>query len=276
MEVGLHVTLFSLMENTKHNIKIYLFHEGFSKSDLELIHVTLKPFAGQYELVAHEINKDEYKGLHGLYGNLIVYYRLAMPDLVEEERLIYLDSDLLIKTDISELFNFPLNSKPLGARSNGTINNMKDHAIFKKFDMSSSCRYFNAGVLLIDIEAWKKEHCSAKGLEIAKKHNGELLFFDQTILNIMFHNNFECIPEKFNFTISPSSEHDEESLKDKILHFVFSPKPWDFLGEYKHKQYPLFKSVLDKTVFKGYNSWNSLSFQKLYRTFRIGKTYFKR
>lgn len=275
MEVGLHATLFSLMENTSRKVKIYLFYEGFSNSDLELIHVTLKPFEDQYELLTMEIDIAQYKGLLGLYGNLIVYYRLTVPQLIKEDKFIYLDSDLLIMTDIAELFDFPLGTKLLGARSGSTINSSNDSSIFKKLDLSLESMYFNAGVLLINTKEWKKEQYSDKGLELARKHNGELLYYDQTILNILFHNNYEPVPEKFNFSATPASEYDEKSLQDKIIHFIYSPKPWDFLGEYKHNQYQLFKSVMDKTAFKGHNSWNTLSFQKLYRAFRIGRMYFK-
>ena len=51
-----------------------------------------------------------------------------------------------------------------------------------------------------------------------------------------------------------------------MVHYLDYPKPWDFLGEFVHPQYRLWRSVLDKTAMRGFRSWHATPSRKFPKT----------
>jgi hypothetical protein len=62
------------------------------------------------------------------------------------------------------------------------------------------------------------------------------------------------------------SLRDDSKLKGKLIHFLDNPKPWDFLGEFVHPQYHLWRKVLDKTGMKHFRSWHATPSRKFPKT----------
>jgi hypothetical protein len=53
---------------------------------------------------------------------------------------------------------------------------------------------------------------------------------------------------------------------EKLIHFLDYPKPWDWLGEWVHPQYRLWRSALDRTAMKGFRSWQPTAARRFPRT----------
>lgn len=274
MEVGLHLTAYSILENTSSKIKFYLFYRDFNDSDIKRLHESLKIFKEKYELKVIPIDDSQFKHFRSFYGNWMSYVRLIIPDHIEEKKAIYIDSDILVQDDISVLFNLSLQGKPIAARSKYNMKESGDNHFFIERNLDLNAGYFNAGVLLIDIEKWKENNYTSLCLKYTDNSRDKKFYFDQTILNAVFHNNFTNLTENYNLSVAANSTLKREELEGCYVHFIASPKPWDLFGEFKHNHYELFRETIDKTVFKGYNSFSELSPRKLYRFLRIIKTYF--
>lgn len=162
-------------------------------------------------------------------------YRLFLPDLVQTDRLIYLDTDIILDTDISALWTFDMGTALLGAVPDPclcgallrTPHNAREqwakevarHSVRLGIPMS---RYFNAGVLLLDMDTIRRERLFAQALDIVL---GEprLLHPDQDALNKVF---FECsvvIPKKFNYLLHTD---DVTGLSEGVWHYSGPHKPW--------------------------------------------------
>jgi lipopolysaccharide biosynthesis glycosyltransferase len=88
--------------------------------------------------------------------------------------------------------------------------------------------YFNAGVLLIDLDRWRHERISERALEFLEKHP-TTPYADQDALNVACDGRWKHLDHKWNFQAHDSQrfERTEKRLRPAILHFVMAAKPWD-------------------------------------------------
>lgn len=275
IEVGLHVTLYSLLESSHHFIKIYFIQKNYKQDDIRKIHKTLAGFHEKYELNIIEFDDILFSKFRGLHGNKFAYTRIMLANILSEERIIYLDSDLLIRKDLGSLFFKDLNGHTIAVSGVGSIEYALENMFFTSIGLEKEAKYFNSGVMLIDLQAWRQANITKRCLEFAEKYPAMLLTADQTILNFVFYkNNFCELDRSYNHGLYPISEQISPDGDDSIFHFIGSPKPWDFMGELVHKNYPLFYSVLRKTEFSRYKTFSDFSVHKFKRTLRLSRSYY--
>ena len=144
-------------------------------------------------------------------------YRYFIADLLPEyNKAIYLDIDTIVTRDISPLLNFKLNN-PIGALVEMQLEFLdnvqyKDHA------------YFNAGVMVLDLEYWRENNVSEKLVELSKKITMWTSAGDQDVLNLFFRNNFTSMPINFNYLINM---YKNLNIADPlVVHWAGKTKPW--------------------------------------------------
>lgn len=138
-----------------------------------------------------------------------VYGRLFIPQLINEDKIIYLDVDTLVMSDISDLWKTQCKS----VMATLEFESETIMALKLKYDLK---RYFNAGVMLISIKDVLTEFNHS--IEVAK--NIELEYLDQDALNIAFNDNFKELNSINNY-MSCRGKLDGV----KIVHFAHL-KPW--------------------------------------------------
>lgn len=157
----------------------------------------------------------------------VVYGRLLLGNLlpVEVRRVIYLDCDMLVRDPIEGLFETDMQSFPLAA-----VRDSISPFIIGKRDMAQNRDlfeyadpYFNSGMLLIDLDAWREFDMREKVKAIAERGIMNRLYYDQDMLNLIFHNNWLALDWRWN-TIDAHPAH--EGMNPAILHFTGVNKPW--------------------------------------------------
>ena len=151
------------------------------------------------------------------------FYRLLLSQFIspEIEKIIYLDSDIIVNLDIAELWHIELGDKVLGVvpESFNGIN------AFERFDL---CRdglanpedYFNSGVLLMNLKLFNQEEPNIiEGLKFRGNHP-EYKFFDQEVLNYCFSTRTLKLPTKFNRFIECVNKDNETVVEKKIYHYA--------------------------------------------------------
>jgi lipopolysaccharide biosynthesis glycosyltransferase len=134
------------------------------------------------------------------------------------------------------------------------------------FGLPDTARYLNVGVMLINTRKWKENNYTEKGFTLINRYPERIFCVDQTVLNIILYNQVVFLPDKFNvpfYTREPVV--DLRIHRDMVCHFVDSPKPWDFGGEFIHASFPAFKQFLKKTYFADYRTYTSFDIDKLKR-----------
>jgi lipopolysaccharide biosynthesis glycosyltransferase len=173
------------------------------------------------------------------------YYRLILPDICNmEDKIIYLDCDLVVRTSLSKMLEIDLADYYIGAASdtNGTSQS-------KRLNLK---QYYNSGVLLINALAWRRDNITTKVLDWAKNNKNIILYHDQDIINGFFKQKIKIIDSVWNTQIAKiekRNENFEKSLKNaKIIHYV-AYKPWRGPLRYIAK-YELYYGYLSLTPWK--------------------------
>jgi lipopolysaccharide biosynthesis glycosyltransferase len=152
----------------------------------------------------------------------VVYGRLFAPDVLDEERLLYLDADISLESSLEALFALDLHGYTIGAVPDF------GHALERPKDLDQhASSYFNAGVMLIDRRLWstvdlrtRVEHYFADPASLKKMQ-------DQDFLNDLFQGDWLPIGPRWNCQ-GPLLEHGFETLvAPHIVHFTGGWRPWD-------------------------------------------------
>lgn len=168
-----------------------------------------------------------------------ILFRLGLDDLAPPDchRVIYLDSDVIVLRDIRELWNADLNSCALGAVDD-TFTTPKQFAARWNLPHQDQ-RYFNSGVLLIDLDRVRKEGTFRKAMQFVADNDRSVQFSDQDALNWAQWGKWQPLPYQWNAqrmnVISsltanmPPDQRFDEHLPG-IVHFVGPEKPWVLTG----------------------------------------------
>ncbi|PSU32580.1 glycosyltransferase family 8 protein [Photobacterium phosphoreum] len=154
-----------------------------------------------------------------------MYYRLSVGDAIpiSAPRVIYLDCDVLVTKSLHYLFEMDLEGKLLGAVEN------PDSSRLCELGIKKSKKYFNSGVLLIDMLAWRKNKLKNRALEICYDYREKLISPDQDILNILYDGKVKFLSFNWNMQVSMFRNkkywHALENF-DGIIHFTTNVKPW--------------------------------------------------
>ncbi len=178
------------------------------------------------------------------------YYRLVLQDLIPDiDKILYLDSDIIVKSDVAELFDSDIDGKLVGASPdpdtaglyNGYMPRKKEYmdTVLKLKDPYS---YFQAGVLLMNLAEFRKRYTTKQILDYSTSAEFQLL--DQDILNHLCEGNIKYIDMAWNYMvdfagirrlqiISRAPQHlidmyDAAGKDPKIIHYAGPEKPWHY------------------------------------------------
>lgn len=285
------VTIFSLLKNhPKQPFRIYLISE---ENDNEWINplVNLIREMGS-EPVLRPINGQDISKLKvNLHISHATYYRILAAKLIDESKVIYLDSDLVINGDIRELWEVDLGDRPVGAVQDLFIQDLH------RLSLSKTQGYFNSGVLLMNLDQWRKMNLTDLVFDFAKQNPEIIPYLDQCSLNAVLKGNWLRLDPKWNvqtamldkgFKAASPLFFSEESLNEakqnpRIIHFTGVYKPWNLGGEHPYKdlfwkylnQIPhASKKPLNYSWLNLIKSWIPLSFKKSYWRFLRDKKLF--
>ncbi|WMJ73270.1 glycosyltransferase [Cytophagaceae bacterium ABcell3] len=279
MEIGLHVALYSCLKYINQNAFVIfnLFLKDYTSLHINSLHTSLKPFCDRYKFNVFDADQIETGNGIGLHGNKMPYLIINVPHYVESDKVLCIDADMVVKTDLSTLFEEDLENSVAGVVHGTKVNSCwnKEKNFLLSLGLSGESVYFNTGVVLININEWKKRSVTERCLKLASEYPNDLHTADQTLLNAVINNEVKIISSHYNIHCYPLGKALETEAAPGVYHFLGSPKPWEMGSEFLHPNYQWFKSFLDQTSKKGYKSWHTLSYQKLKRLYKIKGSYFR-
>ncbi|MBQ4404637.1 MAG: hypothetical protein II857_09535 [Selenomonadaceae bacterium] len=226
-------TICSIFENTTSDVTVHILHDNTLTPDNRDKFIYLAGRYGQAvkfynvaELCADKIR--EITALSSEDSRLTVgaLYRLFVPLILPNtvDKIIYLDSDIIVNLDIKEIWQVDLGDKILAAVPE--ILTFKTPAAMKPgfplcADDIVKCEdYFNSGVLLIDLKILRgEEDTIMNGAKFTSKYYWFGGYGDQDILNYCFSKRALKLPIKFNRFISYARRNKELASAGKIYHY---------------------------------------------------------
>ena len=179
-------TIKSVCAHNDH-IKFYVFNDDLPSEWFRVMNKRLKTIHS--EIVNVKISDNHLQGYHLPTAHLsyAAYFRFFISKIVEEERVLYLDSDILVDGSLTELFETDFDDCPLAA--------VRDEVMWSNF---------NSGVMLINNKYWREHDISTQLFELADQYH-EDVFGDQGILNRFFAGNWKELEAKYNFMVGTDS-----------------------------------------------------------------------
>lgn len=166
--------------------------------------------------------------------SVATYFRLALPAALagDYRRLLYLDSDVYVQGgDFAALLGLDLGGRPVAAvRDNiqwRTPERQPEE--FRRMGLATA-PYFNAGVLLIDVAAWRKERVLERCLAVGAANPRALVRLDQSLLNIVLHGGWAELAPCWNWQYTRASMLFEAMEVVHVVHFIGPKKPWRHVG----------------------------------------------
>lgn len=165
------------------------------------------------------------------------YYRILVDKILPKsiDKILYIDTDMLVLCDIRELFAFDMQGKIIAANSGlptPVSYTMKFKSLSGKKPLKIFIpRYFCSGLMLIDMQLWRAQDIESKCLDFLSKYESH--FADQDALNVVVQDSAILPPQYgiFMYQYTSSTPRKQEAygdlvLKAKIMHCNGAAKAW--------------------------------------------------
>jgi lipopolysaccharide biosynthesis glycosyltransferase len=164
------------------------------------------------------------------YYSPSIFTRLAIPNVVQEytDKVLYLDADILCVGKIDELMALPMDDVIAYVVSDTKITTARRVAALKMTER----KYFNSGVLYMNIKQWQARHITEKTIQALLNDKLAIRFPDQDALNIALEGKATYLPKRWNYLygLIGDLEHDKRTMRDVgdavFIHFAGAVKPW--------------------------------------------------
>lgn len=259
----LGVTMVSILENNhlKSNIVFHILENNLNQENKEKLKIIKDKYNCQ--LFFYNIQEQEIENFPDMgYVGKTAYLRLFIPRILPKEinRVLYLDCDLIVLNDLQNLYQLELQGKSLAA-----IKDVKSEDILRIFFYPGIKKYFNSGVILIDVNAWREKNITKKAIDFIKKYQKQITSSDQDVLNCLFINDWLEIDKIYNLDLKHERINKLPSKDTVIFHYSDRIKPWSYLYTGKNKKYYFkYLSLTPWNDFK-YSDKNLKNFFKKYK-----------
>lgn len=244
----LSITLESLWENSSHayDYEMYVLHSGIRQDYQEkILRYNKEGFRISFVDVTESL-EDIKEDLHMRdYYTATTYFRVFIASLFPQyDKAIYLDCDTVIMGDISELYDCDLGKNMLAGAPCEGVNSFE---VYKRYvsqvDGLDPDYFFNAGVLLLNLKAFREEGFYQQFADLLKKYKFSVIQ-DEDYLNVLCQDRVLRLPRAWNKTPVAPDVLPKEELR--IVHYLMTWKPWRY-SDIPYQEY--FWEYAERTEF---------------------------
>ncbi len=225
------------VNNSGHTITLHVLTKSLTEETKKLI----KDLTSKYDnkCFFYEVDESPLEGVQFRSERPLskaAYYRLLLGSVLPQEldKVFYLDCDIIVLRDVSEIFQLELDDYALAA-SLDNCPYTSQHRL--QLSMEVGEKTFCSGVMLVNLKYWRENNCEPRLLEYAKRHRKEVHLHDQDVLNYLFKKQWFLLPPKWNrvpyaHICSPYSgykyfDYREYREAPMLLHYAsVGKKPW--------------------------------------------------
>ncbi len=210
----------------------YIFDGGIPAEKWPALQQLANRFHRHATIHALRFAADRFAGFTAMHGNHLTYARLLLGECLPHlDKIIYLDSDLIVLASPEALRDRPMHGKIALAATDAVVKNLGQDCPWLPSDVAAAYPYFNAGVLVMDLQQWREKHLLEECLSAIAAKDGACRFWDQTALNYILRDDVEFIESRWNCVAFASDQITPETA---ILHLI-SDKPWrNYMPRFDH------------------------------------------
>ena len=176
--------------------------------------------------ISDEVEKIKARLKNVYHFSVVTYYRLFIASLFPQyDKVIYLDCDLVVLGDVSALYRVELGDNILGAAPEQFVRNTKEFRTYAAEALGvDPDGYVNAGVLLMNLKAFRENRIEEKFVKLITEYDFDLLDPDQAYLNYLCNGKIYVLPNGWNKEPMPLACEGEKN----IVHYALYKKPWQY------------------------------------------------
>jgi lipopolysaccharide biosynthesis glycosyltransferase len=242
-------------------IDIYIIDDGINSVNRQRLieSVITKNISLKFYLVKDVVGKITIPYFNNAALPVTTFFRLFVHTFIpaDTDRVLYLDSDMIVLGNIAELWEIDLGEniigavqdpgiKTLGCSWGGGVRN------YAELGYQSEDKYLNAGLLLINMKKWNGFDVCTKALDAAVKYQKYIVYGDQYCLNVVLANRWLPLDPEWNHLV------DNESPGAKLLHYIGN-KPIYTNYSYSEKYKDIFFEYLNQTAWKNFKLVGALT-----------------
>ncbi len=162
------------------------------------------------------------------YFSMTTYFRLFISNLYPQyNKAIYLDSDIVLLTDVVELYKEDIGDNLVGAVRDDIIqqNEVFQEYVEKVVGVSSYKNYFNAGMLIMNLDELRKNKFQEKFLYLLENVKYSVVQ-DQDYLNRICKGRVKLLDASWNVMPNATKDVNEDNIK--LIHYNYQYKPWHY------------------------------------------------
>ena len=226
----LAVAITSLLDNaSKDNFyRIFVLTTSLKQENIDSI-LKQKTENSSIEFISLAKELDKVQNMFHLrdYYSKETYYRIFIPNLFPQyNKVLYLDCDITVLADVSQLYNTSIHGYYVGA---ATEEVMQTFEVFGNYveqaDGINRKDYFNAGILLINCRRWRNNLIAERFVDLLNRYKFRVVQ-DEDYLNVLCKSNVKRINLGWNKTSYKNDDFDDKDLK--IIHWKINWRPWKY------------------------------------------------
>jgi Capsule polysaccharide export protein len=256
-------SLFSLLKNLSdpRKLNVFLLTDDTFTVDAQEKILSMRA-TREFDLYPIVVDASKYKSVKTTVGiSVAAYNRLFMDAILpaDVDRVIYLDSDLIIEKNIAEIYDLDMD----GLLFRGVEDSIS--SVYKsRYDLPPSSHHINSGVMLCNVALMRESGFDQRITDFMEIHRYRIVMGDQQIINEVFFNQIGSLPLQWNVHGSmfvrgwaaqkvgvdntmDAGEVAEAVRSPAVIHYTFKRKPWMSL---EHPRARTWHRYNEKTPFK--------------------------
>ena len=229
----LHVALISLIKNASKDrrykiIVVYQELNEENRNNLAKLVEDYPNFEMEFKFMKQSLDMitDRIENrLRSDYFTMTIYFRIFIPDMYPEyDKAIYIDSDIIVPGDISELYDTDMHDNLIGVVTDGSVNDVPELQRYMTESLGLKLGdYFNSGMLLMNMKELRNVHLAEHFLYLLNKYHVDCVAPDQDYLNSMCYGKIEYLDSCWD---AMPNRNKPEIENPKIIHYNLFDKPW--------------------------------------------------
>ena len=224
------VSLTSMIENASKNFN-YDVHILSTTATEEMKEKVLKLKNKNFKITFDDVSSyleeiNEKLPIRDYYSKT-TYYRLFIADMFPSiDKAIYIDSDTIVTGDISELYLTDLDDNIVGAAHEQAMVQIDEYGTYVEKNLGiDRNKFFNAGLLLIDCNAFREECILEKFIDLLQIYNF-VVTQDEDYLNVLCRDRVLFLDQRWNTEMIGDIPYPVEEFK--VVHYIMVSKPWHY------------------------------------------------
>lgn len=250
------VTILSILKNLSKDYRPCFYVLGCDITDENKSKLVQLRAVREFDIEYVKVDTEKLKNVPIFSGSLggESNYRLLLADaLPNVDKALYLDVDLVVNGDLSEIWDIDIKNCYIAAVLDNPNN--AHFMTFSKNNEFDAREYFNSGVWVANLQKWRKDNLCARLIKIAQEECKNALQVDQDILNFACYSKTFFLPYEWNFIPNIEISYPKRIKDYKIIHYTGKSKPWmaptgkyagDFWKYAKHT--PFFEEIVESIV----------------------------